>query len=98
LASDGSIAAEWSSRDVAFDESKEEMSFTSDAVIIADSKRVRNYGYIKFIKNTKGKYDYGSGYFIDMDEDISEKRMTLSRITPAEFDQSLSSGKGASKK
>jgi hypothetical protein len=89
LTPDGVIAAEWISRDVAFDENKEEMSFTADGVVIADSKRLRNYGYIKFIKNTKGKYDYGSGYFVDVDEDVVERRMTLTRITSAEFDQSL---------
>lgn len=84
---DGTLGSEWSSRDTHYDAEKEEMSFTSDATILKNGKRVRNYGYIKFYKNADGKVDYGNGYFVDMADTLTQTHMTLVRINDREFDE-----------
>ncbi|MDD5773107.1 MAG: hypothetical protein PHX78_06535 [bacterium] len=84
---DGTIGAEWTSRDIHYDEEKEEMSFTSDATILKDGKRIRNYGYIKFYKNANGNVEYGNGYFVDMADILTQTHMTLVRIKDSEFDE-----------
>jgi hypothetical protein len=86
IEADGSLGSEWSSRDTHYDEGKDEMSFTSDATILKNGKRVRNYGYIKFYRNADGKMDYGNGYFVDMADVLTQTHMTLVRITDGEFD------------
>ena len=65
ITDDGLLGSEWTSRDVHYDKEFDELSFTSDAIIIGSGKRIRNYGYIKFYKNANGKFTYGSGYFVD---------------------------------
>jgi hypothetical protein len=86
---DGTIGSEWSSRDVHYDEEKDELSFTADATVLKTGKRVRNYGYIKFFKNADGKYDYGTGYFVDMADDLTQSHMTLTRIIEKDFDETV---------
>lgn len=88
---DGTLGSEWSSRDTHYDEDKEEMSFTSDATILKNGKRVRNYGYIKFYKNADGKIEYGNGYFVDMADVLTQTHMTLVRIKDGEFDEIVKS-------
>ncbi|MGA2902943.1 MAG: hypothetical protein ABSD98_03870 [Candidatus Korobacteraceae bacterium] len=83
---DGTLGSEWSSRDTHYDEEKEEMSFTSDATILKNGKRVRNYGYIKFYQNANGRVEYGNGYFVDMADVLTQTHMTLVRIKDGEFD------------
>lgn len=89
IAADGRMASEWSSRDVHYDEAKEEFSFTADAMILPTGQRVRNYGYIKFFKNANGCYEYGDGYFVDMAETLHQTHMTLTRVSDQDFDASV---------
>lgn len=86
IASDGTLGAEWSSRDVHYDSEKEELSFTGDATILTSGRIIRNYGFIKFFKNAGGKYESGNGHFVDTAEELTQGHMTLSRITEQEFD------------
>jgi hypothetical protein len=84
---DGTLGSEWSSRDIHYDEDQDELSFTSDATLMKNGKRVRNYGYIKFYKNADGKVEYGNGYFVDMADELTQTHMTLVKIKDGEFDQ-----------
>jgi hypothetical protein len=84
---DGTLASDWSSRDTHYDEDQDELSFTSDATLMKNGKRVRNYGYIKFYKNANGRIEYGNGYFVDMGDELTQTHMTLVKISDAEFDQ-----------
>lgn len=85
--SDGTLGSEWSSRDLHYDEEQDEMSFTSDATLMKNGKRIRNYGYIKFYRNANGAVEYGNGYFVDMADDLTQTHMTLVRIEAGEFDE-----------
>ena len=87
VSEDGKLASEWASRDIHYDEEKEELSFTADALVVDSGKRFRNYGYIKFHKNASGKYDHGAGYFVDMGDDVRQAYMTVARIKPERFDE-----------
>ncbi|MBI5938470.1 MAG: hypothetical protein HY850_11565 [Betaproteobacteria bacterium] len=84
---DGTLGSEWSSRDIHYDEDQEELSFTADATLVKNGKRVRNYGYIKFYKNANGKFEYGDGYFVDMGDELTQTHMTLTKIKNDEFDK-----------
>jgi len=86
---DGTIGSEWSSRDVHYDEEKDELSFTADSTVLKTGKRVRNYGYIKFFKNADGGFDYGTGYFVDMADDLTQSHMTLTKIVEQDFDDTV---------
>jgi hypothetical protein len=86
---DGTLGSSWSSRDLHYDENQNELSFTSDGIVMANGRRIRNYGYIKFSKNANGRFEYGNGYFVDMADTLSQSHMTLSRIKDSEFDDTV---------
>jgi hypothetical protein len=83
---DGTLGSSWSSRDLHYDEDQDELSFTSDATLMANGRRVRNYGYIKFSENANKTFEYGNGYFVDMADELTQTHMTLTRIKQSEFD------------
>lgn len=84
---DGTVGSTWTSRDVHYDEDQDELSFTSDATLREDGSRIRNYGYVKFYRNAKNKFEYGNGYFVDMGKNLTQNHMTLVRIKESEFDE-----------
>ncbi|MZP31304.1 hypothetical protein GTO91_16475 [Heliobacterium undosum] len=89
ISADGLLGSEWTSRDVHYDKKIDELSFTADATMVGTGKRIRNYGYIKFYKDAKGKYTYGYGYFVDMADELNHYHMKLTRISDEQFDEKI---------